>query len=113
MHDRTPSRPPDHREAASVYGVRLLVDVPDSPNLGYAKVAGELYIACAEHDRWVPPEMFGQLQEALTAAGTNARLEWYSEVHHGFAFPQRPVYDKLAAERHWERLHALFRRNLG
>ena len=30
----------------------------------------------------------------------------------GFAFPQRAVYDKPAAERHWERVLALFRRNL-
>ena len=28
------------------------------------------------------------------------------------AFPERPVYDKVAAERHWERLFALFRRCL-
>ncbi|MFN9955132.1 MAG: dienelactone hydrolase family protein, partial [bacterium] len=30
----------------------------------------------------------------------------------GFVFPQRPVYVKAAAERHWERLIALFGRNL-
>jgi carboxymethylenebutenolidase len=40
-------------------------------------------------------------------------VEDYPGVHHGFAFPQRPVYDKLAAERHWERLLGLFRRRLG
>ncbi|MFM7120540.1 MAG: dienelactone hydrolase family protein, partial [Gammaproteobacteria bacterium] len=34
-------------------------------------------------------------------------------THHGFVFPQRPaVYGKAAAERHWERLLALFARNL-
>ena len=33
--------------------------------------------------------------------------------HHGFAFPQRWCYDKPAAERHWERLIALYRRRLG
>jgi len=27
---------------------------------------------------------------------------------HGFAFSKRPAYDKAAAERHWERLFALF-----
>ena len=32
---------------------------------------------------------------------------------HGFAFPQRPAYDKAAAERRWERLVALYRRRLG
>jgi carboxymethylenebutenolidase len=37
----------------------------------------------------------------------------YPGVHHGFAFPQRKIYDKPAAERHWERLIALYRRQLG
>jgi carboxymethylenebutenolidase len=36
----------------------------------------------------------------------------YPAVHHGFAFPQRLCYDKPAAERHWERLLALYRRRL-
>jgi len=39
--------------------------------------------------------------------------ELYFGVHHGFAFPQRWCYDKSAAERHWERLIALYRRHLG
>jgi carboxymethylenebutenolidase len=37
----------------------------------------------------------------------------YPEVHHGFAFPQRSIYDKPAAELHWERLIDLYRRRLG
>ena len=48
----------------------------------------------------------------LDSIGANARVEWFPGTHHGFAFPQRPVYDKAAAERHWERLHSLFDRNL-
>jgi carboxymethylenebutenolidase len=40
-------------------------------------------------------------------------IEMYPGAHHGFAFPQRKVYDRLAAERHWERLIALYRRRLG
>jgi carboxymethylenebutenolidase len=40
-------------------------------------------------------------------------VEWYPGTRHGFVFPQRAgMYDKAAAERHWERLHALFRRTL-
>jgi carboxymethylenebutenolidase len=35
-------------------------------------------------------------------------VEIYPGTHHGFAFPQRPVYNKPAAERHWERLFTLF-----
>ena len=56
--------------------------------------------------------MVDGLEAHLKAIGANARVERYPGVHHGFAFPERPVYDKAAAERHWERLHALFRRTL-
>ena len=45
-------------------------------------------------------------------AGTAGEIELYPGVHHGFAFPQRWCYDKPAAERHWERLIALYRRRL-
>ena len=98
--------------AASIYGVRLVVDTKDSPHLGLADVTAELYIACAEHDDYAPPEMIAELEAAIESAGTNARVEWYPGTHHGFAFPEREAYDKAAAERHWERLHALFSRNL-
>ncbi|MEL7159009.1 MAG: dienelactone hydrolase family protein, partial [Actinomycetota bacterium] len=33
-------------------------------------------------------------------------------TEHGFAYRERPAYDKAASERHWERLHDLFDRNL-
>ena len=48
----------------------------------------------------------------MTAAGVTHRIEIYPETGHGFAFPKRPAYVKAAAERHWERLFALFKRNL-
>ena len=44
--------------------------------------------------------------------GAKAEVEVYPGTHHGFAFPKRPVYHRDAAERHWERLLALYRRNL-
>jgi carboxymethylenebutenolidase len=50
--------------------------------------------------------------ERMRAPGGRAELKVYPGAHHGFAFPKRPVYNKDAAERHWERLHALFRRHL-
>ncbi|MBL8555540.1 MAG: dienelactone hydrolase family protein [Phenylobacterium sp.] len=98
--------------AASLYGVQLVTDRPDSPHLAAQKTRAELYFACAEHDSYAPLEMVEALDASLK--GSNAEVELYPDVHHGFAFPQRgAVYDKPAAERHWERLFALFRRNLG
>jgi carboxymethylenebutenolidase len=98
--------------AASIYGVRLVTDEADSPHLAASKAGGELYFACAEHDSYAPLEMVEALDQVVKAGHLNAEVELYPGVHHGFAFPQRPVYDKPAAERHWERLFALFGRNL-
>jgi carboxymethylenebutenolidase len=98
--------------AASFHGVRLCTEAADSPHRDAGRVRGELYFGCAETDEWAPPAMIEALGEALRASGTRHRIEWYPGTAHGFVFPQRPVYVKAAAERHWERLIALFGRNL-
>lgn len=99
--------------AASIYGVQLVTDQADSPHLSAQKAKGELYFACAEHDSYAPLEMVQALEASLKAGRAKAEVELYPGVHHGFAFPQRgAVFDKPAAERHWERLFALWRRNL-
>ena len=57
--------------------------------------------------------MIDQLEEHLASTGINYRVEWYPQTEHGFVFPLREgKYHKEAAERHWERLFAMFRRNL-
>ena len=100
--------------AASFYGVRLCTDAPDSPHLDARKIKAEMYVGAAETDVWAPKEMIDSLDVALRAVGIRYRIEWYPGAHHGFAFPQRQAaYHKASAERHWERLHALFKRNLG
>jgi carboxymethylenebutenolidase len=98
--------------AASLYGVALVTDAPDSPHLAARKAKGELYFACAEHDSYAPMEMVRTLEADLKANNVKAEVEIYPNTDHGFAFPLRPAYDKQAAERHWARLHALFARNL-
>jgi carboxymethylenebutenolidase len=98
--------------AASFYGTWLVSDAQESPHLSLGKVTGELYIACAEHDDLAPMPMVEDLQGLFKQAGVAGKIEIYPGVHHGFAFPQRWCYDQQAAERHWERLLALYRRQL-
>jgi carboxymethylenebutenolidase len=98
------------KAAASIYGVQLATDQPDSPHLAAQKTKAELYFACAETDIYAPQDIIDKVTQAMT--GANAEVEVYPGTHHGFAFPKRPVYDRDAAERHWERLLALYRRNL-
>ena len=99
--------------AASFYGTWLVSDAQESPHLSLGKGKAELYIACAEHDKLAPLPMVEELRGLFVKAGSPGEIELYPGVHHGFAFPQRWCYDKPAAERHWERLIALYRRRLG
>ena len=99
---------------ASIHGANMATDKPDSPHRVAGKIRCESYFACAEIDKWAPPADIQKLQSALEAAGTRHRIEWYPGVEHGFVFPQRAgIYDRAAAERHWERLFSLFGRALG
>jgi len=99
--------------AASFYGTWLVSDAEASPHRDLGKVKGELYISCAEHDELAPLPMVEELRGLFERAGTAGEIELQPGVHHGFAFPQRWCYDNAAAERHWERLIALYRRRLG
>jgi carboxymethylenebutenolidase len=98
------------KAAASVYGTHLATDESNSPHLAASKTKAELYFACAETDIYAPAEIIDKVKEGMK--GAPAEVEIYPGTHHGFAFPRRPVYDRDAAERHWERLLALSRRNL-
>jgi carboxymethylenebutenolidase len=99
--------------AASFYGTWLVSDAVESPHLTFGQAKGELYIGCAEHDDLAPLPMVAILRAHFEDSGAAGELEMYPGVHHGFGFPQRACYDKLAAERHWERLFSLYRRCLG
>ena len=98
---------------ASIHGAGMATDKPDSPHRMAPKIRCESYFACAETDKWAPPADIEKLERALREAGTPHRIEWYPGVEHGFVFPLRAgIYNRAAAERHWERLFALFDRTL-
>ena len=99
--------------AASYYGTWLVNDVEESPHLTFGQTRGELYIACAEHDHLAPLGMVEELQAYFNKSGATGEIEIYLGVHHGFAFPERSVYNERAAEQHWERMISLYRRTLG
>ena len=94
--------------AASIHGANLATDAPDSPHRLAAKIRGAVYVAVAGIDPWLQPGETERLREALEAAGTRYRMEDYPGVQHGFAANGTPMYDRAAAERHWERILALF-----
>jgi len=99
--------------AATLYGVAIVTDKPDSPHLLAPRIKAGLYCAFAEHDRWVPANVVPDLRAALTAAKTEFEIEDFPRTEHGFQFPERiAVYSRDAAERAWEKIFALFARRL-
>ena len=93
--------------AASYHGGRLATDAPDSPHRLASKIKARVYVAGAIEDQSVPDDMKARLEEALTGAGVDHRIETYP-AKHGWVLRDTPVYDEAAAERHWQTLLALF-----
>jgi len=101
------------RAAASMHGVKLATEADDSPHRHLDAMTAEVYVAAAEFDEHITVEQVNTFEAALEASSTMGRVEWYPGTHHGFTFAGRgEIYDKPSSERHWERMHALFRRTL-
>lgn len=99
--------------SASIHGVRLCTDDDDSPHLDAENIKGEIYFGCAETDEYAPKQMIIDLENYLAGTEINYRIEWYPDTEHGFVFPLREgKYHKASAERHWERLLAMYGRCL-
>ncbi len=92
---------------ASIHGGGLVRPGPDSPHLGGPRIRARLYFAVADQDPSCTAADCEVLRGALTSAGVAHEIEPYPGARHGFAVPDFPVYDGVAAEHHWERLLAL------
>ena len=98
--------------AAGIHPGALITGKPDSPHHDLASVRGELYFAFAETDRRVTAEMVDQFREELRRHGIRGVVERLPGTTHGFAMADLPVYNREAAEHHFERTLDLWRRNL-
>src|SRR3979490_797968 len=65
------------RAAASIYGVALVTDQPDSPHLAMQHTDARLYFGCAETDSYAPMEMIDKLRSEIIDRDANAEVEIY------------------------------------
>jgi carboxymethylenebutenolidase len=94
--------------AASFHGGNIAsADDPESPHLLAGAITATVYVAGATDDASFPPDQRDRLERALSDAGVAHAIETYPAAH-GFAVPDNPTYDPLAAERHWSALSSLF-----
>jgi carboxymethylenebutenolidase len=106
-------RVPDRVAAAmSFHGGGLASDDSGSPHLLADQIRAAVYVGGAENDQSFTPEQAETLDKALTAAGVEHTIEFYSAAH-GFAVPDNAPYDPDAAQRHWNAMEGFFGANLG
>jgi carboxymethylenebutenolidase len=104
--------PDEFAAAAAIHPGALVSEKPDSPHLDVPKVRGELFFAFAEIDRTATPGNIDELRRELETNGVRGAVERWPGVTHGFAMADLPVYNREAAERHFQRTLDLWRRNL-
>ncbi len=92
--------------AASYHPGRMVTDDADSPHLVAPKIRARVYVAGATEDQSFPDDMKARLDEALTKAGVDHKIETYP-AKHGWVFRDTPVYDAAQAEHHWQTLVGL------
>jgi carboxymethylenebutenolidase len=98
--------------AASFHGGRLVTEETDSPHSRVPQVKAELYFGHAVEDQSMPPDAIEKLNDALKGWGGKYQSEVYEGARHGWTAPGRDVYDEKQAERHYEKLFDLLKRNL-
>ena len=103
-----------HRFAASasLYGVKIVTDKPDSPHLLVDQIKGEIFYGFAETDPAVEDFVIPDLTAALEKAGVKYRIKVFPSTQHGYQFPERAVYAPAQSEQTWTILFDLWDRNL-
>jgi carboxymethylenebutenolidase len=105
---------PDRFKAnACLHGSDLVIAGNDSPHLSAAKSHGELYCGYAEHDSYATKPIIAAIADAMRSSPAVYQPVVHIGAEHGYALPDRDVYAKHAANRDWESIFAMFRRQLG
>ncbi|MFY9662460.1 MAG: dienelactone hydrolase family protein [Terriglobales bacterium] len=115
---RTAAALPDRIGAgASFHGGGLVTDKPDSPHLLAPKIKARMYFGIASSDDEKQPDAKVKLKAAFAAALVQTEIEVYP-AQHGWCIPDMPlrdgapIYNKVEAERAWDKLVALYRAKL-
>lgn len=105
--------PDRFRASAGLHPTSLISDRPDSPHLHVEKLRGELYCGFAETDAYAPLPMIQELDGLLAGKSVGYQREIHAGAVHGYALPDRDIHHKAGANRDWELIFAMYRRQLG
>jgi carboxymethylenebutenolidase len=104
--------PDRFRASAGLHPTSLISDRPDSPHRLADRLRGEFYCGFAETDAYAPLSMIEELSGILSRCPVTFHREIHKGAVHGYALPDRDIHDKAAANRDWELIFAMYRRQL-
>ncbi len=99
--------------SAGLHPTSLISDRPDSPHKFADRLRGEFYCGFAETDHYAPLPMIQELGELLRGCPVRYHHEIHGGAVHGYALPDRDIHHKSGANRDWELIFAMYRRQLG
>jgi len=100
--------PERFRAMASLHPTTLVTDSDNSPHLLAPRLRGEIYFGLAEKDRHSPPAMIEALGRALAGCEVRHHIEVHKGADHGYALPDRDIYDEQASVRDWDHVFSMF-----
>lgn len=99
------------KAAASFHGGGLVREGETSPHRMAARSQAGYLVGIAQNDDAKEPDTKTVLRETFAGIDNAAEIEVYP-ADHGWTVPDSPAYDRPAAERAWDRLLALYAREL-
>lgn len=106
------AHPDVFRATASFHGTYLVTDQPDSPHLSAPDIQGEIYFGMGENDPFTPQKVVTELMKAFDDSPANATYRVHQNTDHGYAIPDRDIYNADATDTDWQEIFAMFRRML-
>jgi len=100
------------RANASLHPTRLVVEGSDSPHRDAGNIRGEFYAGFGAEDHYTPRDVIAGVRAAFNGQPAIYSDTVHAGVAHGYAIPDRDVYNKHAAMRDWEIIFAMYDRVL-
>ncbi len=105
---------PDRFQASvCLHGTKLISDQPDSPHHLVKKFHGGLYCGYGELDHLTPPTMAEEMAQLTKHSPVDYRATIHAGAEHGYALPDRDIFDARAAAHDWELIFDMWERRLG
>jgi carboxymethylenebutenolidase len=95
--------------AGCLHGSNLVNETDASPHKIAARIAGEAYCGFAERDPFGAPSIIAAIESEFRATAKRLTAVIHADAEHGYALPERDVYDAVATRKDWDAIYKLLK----